>query len=130
MTYYNDSKATNPDSTLRAARSFEPGTVVLILGGRDKGADWATLARSLAGAVRHVALAVDSGVASIGVDDRHGIIVAVVRLLEEGDRNHHAELAGELGHGPQGAALLYAAGQGEPGPVFLFREVGVFEQLG
>jgi UDP-N-acetylmuramoylalanine--D-glutamate ligase len=54
--YYNDSKATNPDSTVRAVRSFAPGSVVLILGGRDKGADWSALGRAIAGAVRQVLL--------------------------------------------------------------------------
>jgi len=43
VTFYNDSKATNPDSTARALASFEPGRVHLILGGRDKGTDWTTL---------------------------------------------------------------------------------------
>jgi UDP-N-acetylmuramoylalanine--D-glutamate ligase len=40
VAFYNDSKATNLDATVRALRSFPPGTVHLILGGRDKGADW------------------------------------------------------------------------------------------
>ena len=54
--YYNDSKATNPDSTVRAVGSFTAGTVVLILGGRDKGSDWTALGRAIAGAVRQVLL--------------------------------------------------------------------------
>jgi UDP-N-acetylmuramoylalanine--D-glutamate ligase len=33
--YYNDSKATNPDSTIKALESF-PGHVVLLAGGHDK----------------------------------------------------------------------------------------------
>jgi UDP-N-acetylmuramoylalanine--D-glutamate ligase len=41
--FYNDSKATNPASTARALGSFSPGSVHLILGGQDKGADWSTL---------------------------------------------------------------------------------------
>jgi UDP-N-acetylmuramoylalanine--D-glutamate ligase len=41
--YYNDSKATNVDSTLKALASFERG-IVLILGGRDKGSDFTLLA--------------------------------------------------------------------------------------
>lgn len=43
VAFYNDSKATNVDSTVRAIGSFEPGTVHLILGGKDKGGDWASL---------------------------------------------------------------------------------------
>lgn len=41
--FYNDSKATNPDSAARGLASFEPGRVHLILGGRDKGGDWEAL---------------------------------------------------------------------------------------
>ena len=37
--YYNDSKATNCDSTICALRAFENKKVVLIAGGRDKGTD-------------------------------------------------------------------------------------------
>jgi UDP-N-acetylmuramoylalanine--D-glutamate ligase len=39
---YNDSKATNTDSVLKALTAFESG-VVLLLGGKDKGADWSSL---------------------------------------------------------------------------------------
>ena len=37
--YYNDSKATNCDSTICALRAFEETKVILIAGGRDKGTD-------------------------------------------------------------------------------------------
>ena len=40
VAFYNDSKATNLDAALRALESFRPGTVHLILGGKDKGGDW------------------------------------------------------------------------------------------
>jgi len=39
---FNDSKATNTDAVLKALTAFETG-VVLLLGGKDKGADWASL---------------------------------------------------------------------------------------
>jgi UDP-N-acetylmuramoylalanine--D-glutamate ligase len=42
-TVYNDSKATNTDSVLKALTAFE-SDVILLLGGKDKGADWASLA--------------------------------------------------------------------------------------
>ncbi len=40
--YYNDSKATNVDATIKALESF-PGRIHLILGGKDKGSDYAAL---------------------------------------------------------------------------------------
>ena len=40
--YYNDSKATNVDATMKALESF-PGGVRLILGGKDKGSDYTAL---------------------------------------------------------------------------------------
>ena len=46
--FYNDSKATNLDATLRALRSFPARRIHLLLGGRDKGADWESAAREIA----------------------------------------------------------------------------------
>jgi UDP-N-acetylmuramoylalanine--D-glutamate ligase len=40
--YYNDSKATNVDATIKALESF-PANVHLILGGKDKGGDYSVL---------------------------------------------------------------------------------------
>jgi len=40
--YYNDSKATNVDATMKALESF-PGGIYLILGGKDKGSDYSVL---------------------------------------------------------------------------------------
>ena len=45
--YYNDSKATNVDATLKALDSF-PGRIVVILGGKDKDSDYTLLRTSLA----------------------------------------------------------------------------------
>ena len=42
--WYDDSKATNPDATLRALESFD--SVVLLAGGRNKGLDLSVLARA------------------------------------------------------------------------------------
>jgi UDP-N-acetylmuramoylalanine--D-glutamate ligase len=49
--WYDDSKATNPDATLRALESFD--SVVLLAGGRNKGLDLSVLARA-AGRLRGV----------------------------------------------------------------------------
>ena len=46
MRYYNDSKATNVDATLKALDSF-PGRILVILGGKDKGSDYTMLQKTL-----------------------------------------------------------------------------------
>lgn len=42
VTFYNDSKATNVDATIKALESF-PGNIHIILGGKDKGSDYTVL---------------------------------------------------------------------------------------
>ncbi|QQS46289.1 MAG: UDP-N-acetylmuramoyl-L-alanine--D-glutamate ligase [Acidobacteriota bacterium] len=42
--FYNDSKATNVDAAIKSLEAF-PGNVIAILGGKDKGGDFAPLAR-------------------------------------------------------------------------------------
>jgi UDP-N-acetylmuramoylalanine--D-glutamate ligase len=44
--YYNDSKATNVDATLKALDAF-PGRICVILGGKDKGSDYTVLQKPL-----------------------------------------------------------------------------------
>ena len=44
--YYNDSKATNVDATLKALDAF-PGRILIILGGKDKGSDYTVLQNPL-----------------------------------------------------------------------------------
>jgi UDP-N-acetylmuramoylalanine--D-glutamate ligase len=44
--YYNDSKATNVDATLKALDAF-PGGILVILGGKDKGNDYMVLQKPL-----------------------------------------------------------------------------------
>ena len=51
--YYNDSKATNVDSTMKAIESF-PGRIHLILGGKDKKSDYTTLRPLLTERVKRV----------------------------------------------------------------------------
>lgn len=45
--FYNDSKATNVDATMKALEAF-PGNLLVILGGRDKGSDYGVLGPLLA----------------------------------------------------------------------------------
>ncbi len=51
--YYNDSKATNVDATIKALESF-PGNIHLILGGKDKGSDYSVLNQLLRQRVKRV----------------------------------------------------------------------------
>lgn len=54
--FYNDSKATNPASAACALTAFPAGAIHLVLGGRDKGADWGALAESIRARARRVFL--------------------------------------------------------------------------
>ena len=51
--YYNDSKATNVDATIKALESF-PANIHLILGGKDKGSDYSALNALIAERVKRV----------------------------------------------------------------------------
>jgi UDP-N-acetylmuramoylalanine--D-glutamate ligase len=53
--FYNDSKATNVDSTIKALEAFD-GKVILILGGKDKGGDFTVLAPLVREKVRLIVL--------------------------------------------------------------------------
>jgi UDP-N-acetylmuramoylalanine--D-glutamate ligase len=44
--YVNDSKATNPDAVLKALTAFDGSPLIVLLGGRNKGNDFAELARA------------------------------------------------------------------------------------
>lgn len=52
--WFNDSKATNPDATLKAIDSFQGRPLVLLVGGRNKGNDFGPLAMAASGRVRSV----------------------------------------------------------------------------
>ena len=58
VSFYNDSKATSVDATLKALEAFSetPGKIVLILGGRGKKAPYAPLATLVAEKVRKLVL--------------------------------------------------------------------------
>lgn len=54
--FYNDSKGTNPGSTMVAIETFLGRKIVLILGGRDKGVDLGPLVKKVKEAVKAVVL--------------------------------------------------------------------------
>jgi UDP-N-acetylmuramoylalanine--D-glutamate ligase len=91
VAFYNDSKGTNVDATLKALAAFrEP--VVLIAGGRDKAQDFGPLARAAAGRVK-AAVLIGEGRATLGPALR--AVTAVYEAESMGDAvRRAAALAG------------------------------------
>lgn len=56
IAFYNDSKATNPDSTIKALSSFPGQKIVLIAGGKDKGTDLKEMVEAIQDSVNSVIL--------------------------------------------------------------------------
>jgi UDP-N-acetylmuramoylalanine--D-glutamate ligase len=73
--YYNDSKATNVDATLKALDAF-PGRILIILGGKDKGSDYTVLQKPLR---EKAILALLIGAAAEKIETEIGGSVAIER---------------------------------------------------
>jgi len=73
--FFNDSKATNVDATLKALRAF-PGRLLVILGGKDKGSDYAPLIEPLRQRAKLVLLI---GAAAEKIEAHIGASVPAVR---------------------------------------------------
>ncbi|HUG82885.1 MAG TPA: UDP-N-acetylmuramoyl-L-alanine--D-glutamate ligase [Bryobacterales bacterium] len=97
VAYYNDSKATNVDAAKKAIETFDHGLWV-ILGGSDKGLEYAALREPLAGRAR-AALLIGESAHKIEHD-----LAGVVPAVHAGDLR---------------AALSYARGRAEPGDTVL-----------
>ena len=95
--FYNDSKATSVDATLKAVDAF-PGGLWVILGGKDKGLDYSVLREPLA-ARAHAALLIGAAAQKIA-----GELEGAVPLVE----SHTIE-----------AAVAYAFEHGKPGDTVL-----------
>ena len=54
VAYFDDSKGTNTDAVLKALASFEPGRVVLLVGGHDKGTDLSAFSREVVAGAKAV----------------------------------------------------------------------------
>ena len=79
--FYNDSKATSVDATLKAIDAFEGG-LWIILGGKDKGLDYSALREPLA-AKAHAALLIGAAAAKIASQLQGAVPLVDVGTLEE-----------------------------------------------
>jgi len=86
--FYNDSKATSVDATLKALDAFSGGLWV-ILGGKDKGLDYAALRAPLA-AKAHAALLIGSAAPKIAAELRGAAPLERSETLENAVRFAHA----------------------------------------
>ena len=85
--YYNDSKATNVDATIKALESF-PANIHLILGGKDKGSDYTVLNDLLRQRVKRV---YTIGAAAAKIESQvKGPEVVHAETLENAIRKAHA----------------------------------------
>jgi UDP-N-acetylmuramoylalanine--D-glutamate ligase len=95
--YYNDSKATNVDATIKALESF-PANIHLILGGKDKGSDYSVLIDLLRQRVKRV-YTIGAAAAKIEAQIKGGAEIIHAETLEN--------------------AIRYAADAAEPGDIVL-----------
>lgn len=85
--YYNDSKATNVDATIKALESF-PANIHLILGGKDKGSDYRVLNNLLRQRVKRV---YTIGAAAAKIESQiKGVEVISAETLENAIRKANA----------------------------------------
>jgi len=92
--YYNDSKATNVDATIKALESF-PGGIHLILGGKDKGSDYSVLNDLLRERVKRV-YTIGAAAAKIESQARGAEIVSAGTLDAAVRRASEAAVPGEI----------------------------------
>ena len=101
--YFNDSKATNVDATLKAVAAFE-NPLWLILGGKDKGSDYGPLRHALAHHARAVLL--------IGAEPYESAAAPLIRKALDG-------VLPLVDCGEMAAAVRYAREHASPGDVVL-----------
>jgi UDP-N-acetylmuramoylalanine--D-glutamate ligase len=86
--YFNDSKATNVDATLKALDAF-PGRILVILGGKDKGSDYTVLQKPLR---EKAILALLIGAASDKIERQ---IMGSVAIERAGTLEHAVQVASQ-----------------------------------
>jgi UDP-N-acetylmuramoylalanine--D-glutamate ligase len=87
--FYNDSKATSVDATLKAVDAF-PGNLWVILGGKDKGLDYAALREPLAKKA-HAALLIGSAAPKIAVQLAGAVPLIDANTIDQAIRVAYAE---------------------------------------
>ena len=87
--FYNDSKATSVDATLKAVDAF-PGNLWVILGGKDKGLDYATLREPLAKKA-HAALLIGSAATKIAAQLAGAVHLIDAKTIDQAIRVAYAE---------------------------------------
>jgi UDP-N-acetylmuramoylalanine--D-glutamate ligase len=96
VAYYNDSKATNPESSIKALEAF-PGNIILIAGGRDKNTDLSEFMRLIKEKVDHLIL-LGEAKKRFG---RAAVQYEVANIHYVNDFDSGVELAHKLAHSPQ-----------------------------
>ncbi len=99
--YYNDSKATNVDATLKALDAF-PGRILIVLGGKDKGSDYTVLQKPLR---ERAVLALLIGAAAGKIDEQ---ITGSVAIERAGTLERAVEIASQAAR-PGDVVLLAPA---------------------
>ena len=97
--FYNDSKATSVDATLKALEAF-PGGVWLILGGKDKGLDYSQLRESLTAKAR-AALLIGAAAPKIADQIQGAVPLFDAKTLEQA-------IAHAFSHAQSGDTVLLA----------------------
>lgn len=72
VTWYNDSKATNPESSIKALEAF-PAHLILIAGGRDKNTDLGEFMSLIRDKVDHLILIGEAAARFAEAAERHGV---------------------------------------------------------
>ncbi len=72
VTWYNDSKATNPESSIKALEAF-PAHIILIAGGRDKNTDLGEFMGLARDKVDHLILLGEAAARFAAAAERHGV---------------------------------------------------------
>ncbi len=102
--YINDSKGTNPGSTIKALQSFPGRKIILIAGGKDKGSDFSALARIIKREVKSLILYGETKINLAAAVEKAGFSAYnLVNNLEEA-----VGFAGEQAH-PEDIVLLSPA---------------------